>query len=251
MPKLEAYHRDLPYSYAPGIFPATECLRACPDRCLRLLVHSRAGESEGVGRLAEACEAAGIRVEQADRALERIVRKENCYAAMVFAKREADLDAAAAHVVLHRPADAGNAGAVLRTCLALGVEQVAILRPAVDIYEPRAVRASMGAMLRVNVRHFDDFDGYRAAFPGHALYPFMLAGSVPVETAAREARAPYALVFGNEASGLPDAFAGYGQSVRIPQSDKVDSLNLAAAAAIGVYAFQRRARSAMIGKEEV
>ncbi|MCL2810910.1 MAG: TrmH family RNA methyltransferase [Clostridia bacterium] len=240
MPKLEAYHRDLPYSYATGIFPATECLHACPDRCLRLLVHSRAKESGGVGQLTEACEQAGIRVEQADRALERIARKENCYAAMVFAKQAADLDANAAHVVLHHPADSGNVGAVLRNCLALGIEQVAIIRPAVDVYEPRVVRASMGAMFRVNLRHFENFDGYRAAFPDHVIYPFMLAGSVTLEQAVRAAREPYALVFGNEATGLPDAFADYGQSVRIPQSDKVDSLNLAAAVAIGVYAFQRR-----------
>jgi len=238
MPKLEAYHRDLPYSYATGIFPATECLLACPDRCLRLLVHSRATESEGVGRLTEACERAGIRVEQADRALERIARKENCYAAMVFAKQEADLDGNTPHVVLHHPADSGNTGAVLRTCLALGVEQVAIIRPAVDVYEPRVVRASMGAMFRMNLRHFDNFDGYRAAFPAHEIYPFMLAGSVALEQAARAAREPYTLVFGNEGTGLPVAFAEYGQSVRIPQSDKVDSLNLAAAVAIGVYAFQ-------------
>jgi len=240
MPKLEAYHRDLPYSYATGIFSATECLRACPDRCLRLLINSRADESEGVRRLAEACQQAGIRVEQADRALERIARKENCYAAMVFAKQEADLNANAAHVVLHHPADGGNAGSALRTCLALGVEDVAIIRPAVDIYEPRVVRASMGAMLRVNLRHFDDFDAYRAAFPVHAIYPFMLTGSVPLEQAAQSARQPYALLFGNEASGLPDGFSGCGQSVRIPQSDKVDSLNLAAAVAIGLYAFQRK-----------
>jgi len=240
MPKLEAYHRDLPYSYATGIFPATECLRACPDRCLRLLIHSRATESEGARQLAEACEQAGIRVERADRALERIARKENCYAAMVFAKQEVGLDANSSHVALHRPADGGNAGSVLRTCLALGVEQIAIIRPAVDVYEPRVVRASMGAMLRMNLRHFDDFDAYRAAFPAHGIYPFMLTGSVPLEQAARAASQPYALVFGNEASGLPEEFAGYGQSVRIPQTDKVDSLNLAAAVAIGVYAFQRR-----------
>ena len=239
MPKLQAYERDLPYSYAPGIFPAAECLHACPERCLRLLVHSRAGQSEGVAKLAAECARAGVRIEQADRVLERIARKENCYAAMVFAKREAGLDAGASHVVLHHPADGGNAGAILRTCLALGVEQVAIVRPAVDIYEPRVVRASMGAMLRVNVQHFDGFEAYRAAFPAHALYPFMPAGSTPLARAARLARRPYALIFGNEASGLPDEFARCGQSVRIPQSGKVDSLNLAAAVAIGVYAFQQ------------
>ena len=48
---------------------------------------------------------------------------------------------------------------------------------------------------------------------------------------------PYALVFGNEGSGLPPEFSALGQAVRIPHSDAIDSLNLAVAAAIGAYAF--------------
>ena len=62
MPKLEAYDRSLYYSYAPGIFPSTECLRACPERCLRLLVSSAAEHSVGVRSLAQASEAAGVTV---------------------------------------------------------------------------------------------------------------------------------------------------------------------------------------------
>lgn len=241
MPKLEAYDRDLPYSYALGIYPAIECARVCPERCRRLLIHSRANESEEVARLIEECDRAGIRVEEADRALERIARKENCFAAMVFSKQEALLDSTAPHVVLHQPSDGGNVGAILRTCLGLGVEQVAIIRPAADIYEPKAARASMGALFRVNAQHFEDFNAYRTAFPAHALYPFMLTGSIPLMDAARSPRRPYALVFGNEATGLPEEFARLGQSVRIPQSDKVDSFNLAIAVAIGVHAFQQGA----------
>lgn len=238
MPKLETYDRDLPYSYALGIFPAMECLLAQPERCCRLLVHSQAQGSDGVAKLVTACHAAGIRVEEADRALQRIARKENCYAAMVFLKQEGRLSAEHPHVVLHHPADSGNLGTIVRTCLGLGIRHIAIIRPAVDMYDPHVVRASMGALLRMEVAHFDAFDAYRAAFPAHALYPFMLTGAQPLPKVAATAASPYALVFGNEASGLPEEFAALGRSVRIPQSAQVDSLNLAAAVAIGVYAFQ-------------
>jgi TrmH family RNA methyltransferase len=193
----------------------------------------------GVAALILACERAGIRIEEADRALARIARKENCFAAMVFRKREGTLDAGQSHVVLHNPADAGNAGSILRTCLGLGIGHLAVIRPAVDLYDPHVVRASMGALFRLEVAHFDDFAAYRAAFPAHALYPFMLTGARPLHERIREARAPYALVFGNEATGLPEVFAGIGHAVRIPQGALVDSLNVAAAAAIGIYAFQQ------------
>ena len=54
MPKLSAYDKELPYSYALGIFPATECLKHAADRCMRLLVSADSAESEGVLRLREA-----------------------------------------------------------------------------------------------------------------------------------------------------------------------------------------------------
>ena len=68
-------------------------------------------------------------------------------------------------------------------------------------------------------------------------YPFMLDASVPLSCAVREKKTPYALIMGNEGSGLPSSFAGLGQPVRIPHGDAIDSLNLSVAAAIGMYAF--------------
>ncbi len=253
MPKLEAYSRDLPYSYALGIFPAMECLSARPQACQRLLVHSEAGDSEGVRKLIAAAQAHGVRIEQADRMLGRLSGKENCYAAMVFAKQQDALDAHKPHLVLHHPSDGGNAGTMLRTCLALGVRDVAIIRPAVDIYDPRVVRASMGALLHLNIAHYDDFAAYRAVYAAHAVYPLMLDGAKPLDEVARQVRTPYALVLGNEATGLPPEFAQAGQTVRIPQSERVDSLNVAVAAAIGLYAF-RQAEGAFDGarvKEDI
>ena len=58
MAKLEAYDKTLDYSYAPGIFPATECLKNAKKRCMRLLVSSNGLQSEGVQALEKAAQEA-------------------------------------------------------------------------------------------------------------------------------------------------------------------------------------------------
>ena len=236
MPSLEAYRSDLDYSYAPGIFPSMECLLYRPESVRRLLVHSAAAGREGIGKLTELAEAHRIRIEEADRALGRISGKENCFAAAVFGKFRDELRKDRPHVVLHRPGDSGNAGTILRTSLGFGMEDIALIRPCVDVFDPRTVRASMGSLFRLRVRVYDSFEEYRDEFPDRQLYPFMLDASVPLRE-IREVPAVYSLVFGNEGSGLPSEFASMGQPVRIESSDKVDSLNLAIAAGIGIYYF--------------
>ena len=237
MPKLEAYSHQLDYSYAPGIFPSHALLNARPELARRLLVRSDAAESEGVRALMEKCTALNVRAETADRALERISRKENCYAALVFDKFSCELSQTGNHIVLVNPSDMGNLGTILRACLGFSLPDLAIIRPAADVFDPRVVRASMGALFSMRVGLFDSFEAYRAAYPEHALYPFMLDGSLPLPQACRAAKAPWSLVFGNEATGLPPRFAQLGQPVRIPQSDAIDSLNLAVAVSVGSYVF--------------
>ena len=241
MPSLEMYRADLDYSYAPGIFPSMECLLYRPETVRRLLVHSSAAGREGVGKLKALAEARQVRIEEADRALGRISGKENCYAAAVFGKFRDALPADRPHIVLHRPGDAGNVGTILRTALGLGVENIALIRPCADVFDPRVVRASMGSLFRLRVRVYDDFTEYRAEFPERPLYPFMLDASVPLGE-IRNVPETYSLIFGNEGSGLPKEFAEMGQAVRIESNDKVESLNLGVAAAIGIYAFSQTGR---------
>lgn len=240
MPSLSAYKSELDYSYAPGIFPSMECMTHRPEQVRRLLLHSSAAGREGADKLRELAEKLGVRVEEADRALARISGKENCYAAAVFAKFEDTPNPGKPHVVLHRPGDTGNAGTILRTALGLGIEDVALIRPCVDLFDPRTVRASMGSLFSLRIRVYDDFEDYRRAYPERKLYSFMLDASVPLREAVRDKPPLWTLVFGNEGSGLPPAFAELGQPVRIESSDRVDSLNLAVAAAIGIYEFMKQ-----------
>ncbi|MCR5296734.1 MAG: TrmH family RNA methyltransferase [Clostridiales bacterium] len=238
MPSLEAYKAALDYSYAPGVFPSMECLEHRPEQVRRLLVHSSAAGREGVGRLTARAEALGVRVEEADRALARISGKENCFAAAVFGKFSDTLAAGKPHVVLHHPGDSGNVGTILRTALGFGVEDVAMIRPCADPFDPKTVRASMGSLFSLRIHLYDTFEDYRADYPDRMLYPFMLDASLPLGEVLNAPRPEaWSLIFGNEGSGLPAEFAGFGQPVRIESNDRVDSLNLAVAAAIAIYRF--------------
>ncbi len=238
MPSLSPYKSELDYAYAPGIFPSMECLLHRPDCARRLLLHSKAEGREGADKLRALAEKARVRVEEADKVLARVSGKENCFAAVVFEKFNDMLHVDKPHVVLHHPSDSGNVGTILRTALGFGVEDVALIRPCVDVFDPRVVRASMGSLFQLRVRVYDDFDAYLAEHPSRALYPFMLDGSRSLpDVLCTPPPQRWTLIFGNEGSGLPADFAGIGQPVRIPSNHRVDSLNLSIAAAIGIYGF--------------
>ena len=242
MPSLEAYRAELDYAYAPGFFPAMECLLHAPARARRVLIHSRARGTEAAEKLTALAEQLNIRVEEADRALARISGKENCYAAAVFAKAGDPPRPGLPQVLLVNPSDCGNVGTILRTALGFGVEDVALIRPCADVWDPRTVRASMGSLFQLRVAMYPDFAAWEAAQGPRPLYPFMLDSSRPLaEALAGPLPADWTLVFGNEGSGLPPEYARRGTPVRIPSNNRVDSLNLSIAAGIGIYAFAEKA----------
>lgn len=240
MPKLEPYSRKLDYSYQLGVFPSLMLLEARPECAQRLLLDPRGLENEGVVKLRARCAELGVREELAERVLRRESKKDNCFAGLVFKKYDCPLNPAASHAVLCQITDNGNAGTAMRSLLGFGVRDVALVRPCVDVFDPHVLRASMGAFFKLRVRTYDTFDDYRAEHPDRLLYPFMLDGARPLDAVAAEAKPPFSLVFGNEQTGLPPAFARLGQSVYIPQSPEIDSLNLAVAVSVGTYVFTRQ-----------
>ena len=185
MPSLEKYDRSLDYTYALGMFPSLEALKKAPGRVRRLLLGEGAS-GEGTQQLKEICQKQRIRMEEADRALKRLSGKDNCYAAAVVQKVFSPLTGKC-HIVLHHCMDRGNLGTILRTALAFGYADVAIIRPAADVYDPHVVRASMGAVFSLRVNEYDSFREYCDREQPGALYPFMLTGSVPLQTAAAAA----------------------------------------------------------------
>jgi TrmH family RNA methyltransferase len=144
-------------------------------------------------------------------------------------------------VALAELADPGNAGTVLRTADACGADAVFFGAGSADPYGGKAVRSSAGSLFHLDV--------VRGA-PLAPLIPAVQAAGVTVLAAdgggeaaldrlTAELSGPVLWLFGNEARGVPADLAELADArVRIPMRGRAESLNLAAAAAICLYATQ-------------
>jgi TrmH family RNA methyltransferase len=236
--QLKKYRKEFPYSYSFGVFPTLELLTHRPEQVVRVVAHSRGERGSGLGKLEALCREKSIPFETNDRAVERLSHKGNIYVFGVFAKYDTPLSASANHLLLVNPSDNGNLGTIARTMLAFGFRDLALISPAVDAFNPHVVRASMGATFALNLAYFESLAAYQVKF-GHRLYPFVLGATR--ELGRVRFRAPYTLVFGPEGAGLEPGVADLGESVMIPQSPLVESLNLAVAVSVALYEAQRSA----------
>ena len=237
MDVIKPYKRGCGYSYALGAFPTFELLRKRPECAIGVFVHSSFPERD---RIAVLCEEQNIPVWDNDKAIARLSDKENVFVIGVFRTYEDKLDAEVPHLMLVNPSNMGNLGTILRTCLAFGIHDVAIIAPGTDWLNPKVVRASMGAIFSMRITMYNSFEEYVcfASGVGREYYPFMLNGGTELSLESCPKPKLYTLVFGNEATGLPQEYAEYGTAIKIPQSDEVDSLNLTIAVGIGLFAFR-------------
>lgn len=237
--RLKRYQKGFEHSYAYGVFPTIEMLTRRPGCALRVLLSSRGEGSEGFARIDELCWAASVPTETADRTLQRLGARDNEHAVGVFRKFDAPLEADAGHVLLYRPGDMGNLGAIMRTMLAFDVPDLAIIAPSADVFHPKVVRASMGGVFQMRFETFAGLDAYRSRF-GRRLYALTTESGTALPGA--EFSRPWTLMLGGEGPGLPDEYVRAGERVRIPQSGRVDSLNLAVAAGVALYEATSRRR---------
>lgn len=230
------YKKDFTHSYTLGPFPTFELLRNKPQQVCAVYYDDSFNEKE---KLISLCEEIGVPCICWRKALDRISQKEICYAAAEFNKYGSTLSENSPHVALVEPSDMGNLGTIQRTVLGFGIRNLAIIGTAcADIWNPKAVRASMGATFQLNVEFFADFPSYLEKYgSGREIFPFMLDGGTVLTPESCPRSQCYTLVFGNEASGLPPEFQQYGRSLFINQSPAVDSLNLAVSVAIGTFLF--------------
>lgn len=149
--------------------------------------------------------------------------------------------------VLAEIRDPGNAGTVLRTADAAGAGAVIFAGDAVDPYNGKCVRASAGSLFHLDVVRAADpvavVDGLRAA--GLSIFATTGYGDSDLDDLTDYGRlvGPTAWLFGSEAHGLPEELTSAADTtVRVPLYGRAESLNLAAAAAVCLYASARAQR---------
>jgi len=152
-------------------------------------------------------------------------------------------------VILANVRDPGNAGTVLRTADAAGADGVVFAGASVDPYNGKCVRAAAGSLFHLPVVAGAPLDAAVSTLRGAGLAILAADGGGPARLddpalAARLA-GPAAWLFGNEAWGLPaDLLALADEAVAVPIYGQAESLNLAAAAAVCLYASAREQRLA-------
>lgn len=143
-------------------------------------------------------------------------------------------------IVLDGLRDPGNAGTILRTAAAAGVDGILVGPGTVDLTNPKVVRSSMGAILRLPQRplRWEALDQHTGRCQ---LLAADINGSIPYT--AFDWATPAALIIGGEAHGLSaGARQAAAQRLMIPMAGTTESLNAAVAAAIMLFEAQRQRR---------
>lgn len=145
------------------------------------------------------------------------------------------LDGARRVVVIDGVVDTTNIGAIFRSAAALGIDAVLLTKNACDPLNRRAVRVSMGSVFLVPWTWLDSYDELTAL--GFKTVAMALTDkSIALDDPVLKAEPRLAIVMGTEGDGLPkDTIASTDYVVRIPMAHGVDSLNVAAAAAVAFW----------------
>ena len=147
-------------------------------------------------------------------------------------------------VVIHSVCDTTNIGAIFRSAAALGIDAVLLTPDSCDPLNRRAVRVSMGSVFLVPWTWLPDSpsalatDLHRLGFKTVAMA--LTDDSIPLDHPVLKQEPRLALIMGTEGDGLPsEAIAQADYTVRIPMYHGVDSLNVAAAAAVAFWELRK------------
>ncbi len=139
-------------------------------------------------------------------------------------------------VVIKGVVDTTNIGAIFRSAAALGIDGVLLTPDSCDPLNRRAVRVSMGSVFLVPWTFMDESIRSLHTFGFRTAAMALTDNSIPIDDPILRQEPRLAIVMGTEGDGLPkEAITEADYVVRIPMSHQVDSLNVAAAAAVAFW----------------
>jgi len=227
---------------AEGLKIVTEAVEL--GRAPRILLYGAEAASHPLLRRAVAAAegAGGEAIEVSRDILAKISRRDNPQTVLaVFDQAFAPLSSlepssAACWVALEAVRDPGNLGTIVRTADAAGCGGVILVGDCCDPYSVEAVRATMGSIFAVKIARATapEFIAWRDAWPG-AVVGALLTATTDFRAAAYVP--PTLIAMGNEQAGLtPELAALCDVTVKIPMRGRADSLNLAVATGVMIYA---------------
>ena len=234
---MKKYKKTDLESYTLGTTLTLELLNKKIEYVKRIYISSKQEKNETYNKIVEICQDNNIEVIYSDKIINSLSDKDNCYVIGVFQKFSLEIDNSKNHIVLVNPSNMGNLGTIIRSSVGFGINDLVIIKPAVDIFDPKVIRSSMGAIFNIRFMYFDSFDDYKNSLPKREFYPFMLKAKTNLKDITPIDN--YSLIFGNEGSGLPDSFLDVGTPLIIRHTKNIDSLNLDNAVSIALFEFTK------------
>ncbi|WP_160678220.1 TrmH family RNA methyltransferase [Clostridium sp. C8-1-8] len=151
--------------------------------------------------------------------------------------------------VFDRPSSHGNLGTIIRSCEALKVDALVITGHAVDLYDPKTIRSSMGTFFSVPTIRLESHNELIQWFKNikDKLPNFKIVGSTAKSNKfvdEVDLTGPMALLIGNETYGLSKAYKDIADDlIKIPMYGEITSFNVACAASIILYEIDRQRRN--------
>lgn len=148
-------------------------------------------------------------------------------------------------LIIDRIQDPGNLGTIMRTALATGISGIWLVRGTVDLFNPKVVRASMGAILNIPFAVYSQEQCMKYCDAcGLKLIVTDIDNSNSIRYYDYNFKMPLAVVIGNEAHGVGEYFKFRAQArVSIPVKNLVESLNAAVASSVILYEIVRQRES--------
>lgn len=155
-------------------------------------------------------------------------------------------------VVFDRPSSHGNLGTLIRSCEALKVDGLIVTGHAVDLFDPKTIRASMGTFFAVPTIRLQShnelipwFNDIKKQFPNFQVIGSTRKSEIIIEDV--DLTNPMALLIGNETYGLSNNYKQICDTlVKIPMYGKITSFNVSCAASIMLYEIDRQRRKTTI-----
>lgn len=235
--EYKKYSKENDISYSFGAFPTCELLNSRSKQVECIILHEKLEVSEDIKKIIDLAKSKNIKIITNGKIIEKLSGKGNIYIVGVFRKFSMRIDNDKNQVLLVNPSDMGNLGTIIRVMLGFNYKNLAIIKPCIDIFDPKVIRASMGAIFNMNIELFETIEDYLKV-NNNFQYPFMLKGQTYLQN-LQDKKTPHTLIFGNEGSGLSDSYLQIGTPIKIDHSNKIDSLNLSMSVGIALYEFSK------------
>lgn len=157
---------------------------------------------------------------------------------LAIAKKQVEKDINGNILILDNIQDPGNLGTIIRSCVAFGIDTIVASKETVDVYNSKVIRASEGAIFNLNyiIRDLSEF--LSMIKNKYTIYTTnVLTGTNLKDIKIKE---PFAIIMGNEGNGVRDEISNYAtDTIYIPISNKMESLNVGVATSIILYEFSK------------